>query len=95
MWKAVWIYSFLPRTHNKLIPRQVKGQLGVVSDTREGESGYPWAESWEKERKKEHKYVMHLETIHTFINGDYITVSAPFAVCYASTAMYLLYYFFT
>lgn len=47
-----------------------------------------------KERKKEHKYVMHLETIHTFINGDYITVSAPFAVCYASTAMYLLYYFF-
>lgn len=43
-WKAEWIYSFLPGTHNKLIPSQVKGELWVVSHTRVGEGGDPRAE---------------------------------------------------
>lgn len=43
--RAEWIYCFLPGAHNKLIPRQVKGELGVISHTGVGKSGDPRTES--------------------------------------------------
>lgn len=52
-WKVEWIYSFLPGTHNKLIPRQVKGELGVVSHAGVGESRHPWTESWRQKKERE------------------------------------------
>lgn len=47
-----WIYCFLPGAHNKLIPGQVKGELGVISHPRVGKSGDPRTESWDTHREK-------------------------------------------
>lgn len=44
--------SFLPGAHNKLIPGQVKGELGVVSHTGVGESGDPRTEFWDGDRER-------------------------------------------
>lgn len=38
------IYCFLPGTHNKLIPGQVKGELGEISHIGLGKRGDPWTE---------------------------------------------------
>lgn len=50
--RAEWIYCFLPGAHNKLIPRQVKGELGVISHAGVGKSGDPRTEGWDTQREK-------------------------------------------
>lgn len=71
-----WSDSLLPGAHNKLIPGQIKGELGEVSHTRVGKSGDPRTERWKTKHTRESSARQGLARVCS--NGKHGTYSLCF-----------------